>query len=98
MDPQEKRQQLPHAEGIAKASRAAFQASQLVEVSERVNALHAIREELESQKDSILEANRLDMEVLNLGDLILPQFSLGLCRQPIKKFKLVDYQTRLLSA
>jgi glutamate-5-semialdehyde dehydrogenase len=50
-------------EELAKLSRLTFHASQAVDDSERVRALHAIKEELETQKDVILEANKLDMEV-----------------------------------
>jgi len=52
-----------HVSDIAKAARAAFEASQLIDSSERVKALHAIHSELELQKTAVLEANRLDMEV-----------------------------------
>lgn len=48
---------------IAKAAKAAFEASQLVPSTERVNALHEIRKELEAAKAQILEANRRDLEV-----------------------------------
>ena len=42
---------------------AAFEASQLVDSSERVKALHAIKDELESLKEDIRAANKLDLEV-----------------------------------
>ena len=48
---------------IAKAAKAAFEASQLIPSSERVQALHEIRKELEVAKEGILAANRLDLEV-----------------------------------
>lgn len=48
---------------IAKAAKAAFEASQLVPSTERVNALQEIRKELEAAKAQILEANRRDLEV-----------------------------------
>ena len=48
---------------IAQAAKAAFEASQLVPPSERVDALHEIRKELEAAKVEILEANRKDLEV-----------------------------------
>ena len=51
------------AVSIAKAAKAAFQTSQLVPSSERVQALHEIRKELEVAKDTILAANKLDLEV-----------------------------------
>ncbi|RDB23445.1 ATP synthase subunit alpha, mitochondrial [Hypsizygus marmoreus] len=47
---------------IAKAAKAAFESSQLVPSSERINALHAIRAELESKKDVILGANKEDLQ------------------------------------
>lgn len=50
-------------EEIARLAKLAFHASQAIDVSERANALHAIRDELEAQKDAILDANKLDMEV-----------------------------------
>ena len=52
-----------HAADIAKAAKAAFEASQLVPCSERVQALHEIRKELEAAKEQILAANRKDLEV-----------------------------------
>jgi glutamate-5-semialdehyde dehydrogenase len=51
------------AEEIAKAAKAAFEASQLVSSQERSDVLLAVKAELERQKDVILEANRKDMEV-----------------------------------
>ena len=51
------------AEGIAKAAREAFEASQLVDVSQRNVALQAIRQVLESNRDTVLAANKEDMEV-----------------------------------
>ena len=51
------------AEHIARAAKAAFEASQLVPSSERVKALYEIRKELEASKLEVLEANRRDMEV-----------------------------------
>ncbi|KAJ8473457.1 hypothetical protein ONZ51_g7850 [Trametes cubensis] len=50
------------AASIAKAAKAAFEASQLIPSSERVRALHEIRKELEAAKDAILQANRTDLE------------------------------------
>ncbi|KAH9849927.1 gamma-glutamyl phosphate reductase [Lenzites betulinus] len=50
------------AEVIAKAAKAAFEASQLIPSSERVRALQEIRTELEAAKDAILAANRADLE------------------------------------
>ena len=51
------------AEHIARAAKAAFEASQLVPSSERVRALYEIRKELEVLKVEILEANKKDLEV-----------------------------------
>jgi hypothetical protein len=48
---------------IAKAAKAAFQASQLVPSSERIIALEEIVRQLEAAKDDILAANREDVEV-----------------------------------
>lgn len=52
------------AEDIAKAAKAAFEASQLIPPSERVKALYAIRAELETAKEDVLAANRKDLQVL----------------------------------
>lgn len=54
------------AEGIAQAARRAFEASQLVDVSERNVALNAIRQVLEQHKDEVLAANKKDMDVSHL--------------------------------
>ena len=48
---------------IAKASRRAFEASQLVSHQERVDALLSIKAKLTESKDAILQANALDLEV-----------------------------------
>lgn len=50
-------------ETIAKAARAAFEASQFIDSAERTHALHQIRQELEAGKDSILQANGEDITV-----------------------------------
>ena len=50
-------------EVVAKAGRAAFEASQLIDSAERTRALHEIRKELEANKDAILQANGEDMTV-----------------------------------
>ena len=61
---------------IAEAAKSAFEVSQLIPADERVNALHVIREELESLKDEILAANSEDLRVclsdndLNIGPFI----------------------------
>jgi len=51
------------AEVIARSAREAFEASQLIDVSERDVALKAIREILKTSKDEVLSANKQDMEV-----------------------------------
>ena len=51
------------ATAIAKAAKAAFEASQLIASSERVRALHELREELVFAKADVLTANRRDLEV-----------------------------------
>jgi len=51
------------AEKIAIDARRAFEASQLVDVSERNIALDAIRVKLEQSRDAVLEANKKDMDV-----------------------------------
>ena len=48
---------------IAKRAKAAFEASQLIDSSERVKALHLIKNELELLKNEIQDANKADMEV-----------------------------------
>ncbi|PAV19653.1 gamma-glutamyl phosphate reductase [Pyrrhoderma noxium] len=47
---------------IAKRAKAAFEASQLIDSSERVKALHLIKDELGLLKNEIQEANKVDME------------------------------------
>ncbi|KAG5723772.1 hypothetical protein E4T56_gene8906, partial [Termitomyces sp. T112] len=51
-----------NAETIARVAEEAFEASQLTSSSERVNALHAIRSELESRREAILTANKEDLQ------------------------------------
>lgn len=51
------------AEDIARAAKAAFEDSQLIESSQRINALHEIRKALESNKEEILAANKEDLKV-----------------------------------
>jgi len=53
------------AEGIARAAKLAFEASQLVPSSERTAVLEAIRQKLAENKEIIFEANRIDLEVCN---------------------------------
>ncbi|KAG6833231.1 hypothetical protein H0H87_009852 [Tephrocybe sp. NHM501043] len=52
-----------NAETIAQVAKQAFETSQLLAPSERINALHSIRSELESRRDAILAANREDLKV-----------------------------------
>lgn len=51
------------AEEIARASKAAFESSQLVDHADRVEALHRIKDALLQEKDAILTANKRDLEV-----------------------------------
>lgn len=51
------------AQAIAKASKAAFEASQLVSSEDRIKALYEIRDQLDAAKDQILEANKKDLAV-----------------------------------
>jgi glutamate-5-semialdehyde dehydrogenase len=51
------------ASDIAKAAKQAFEASQLIPSSERINALNGIKRELDVSKQDILAANRDDLEV-----------------------------------
>jgi hypothetical protein len=52
-----------NSEEVAKAAKVAFEASQLLEATERIKALHSIREELEARKTEIFEANKQDLQV-----------------------------------
>ena len=51
------------ASDIAKAAKNAFEVSQLIPSSERINALNAIKKELRANKEIILAANHEDLEV-----------------------------------
>ena len=51
---------------IAKAAKAAFEASQLIDSSERVQALQLIKTELEGLRDEIYAANKEDLVVSSL--------------------------------
>ena len=51
------------SEQVASAAKVAFEASQLLDATERTIALHSIREELEACKTHIFEANRQDLQV-----------------------------------
>ena len=50
-------------EEIAKSAKAAFEASQLLDASERRKALQLMKEELSQLKDAIKRANEADMLV-----------------------------------
>ncbi|KAI0929741.1 hypothetical protein AcW1_006989 [Taiwanofungus camphoratus] len=72
------------AESIAEAAKKAFQASQLIPTTERINALHELRKELVTAKDEILSANRKDLEVAQaevhagrMSDSLLKRLDLG---------------------
>jgi glutamate-5-semialdehyde dehydrogenase len=52
-----------NAEDIAKAAKISFESAQLVPSSERINALHTIKAELDSRKEEILAANKEDLRV-----------------------------------
>ena len=58
---------------IAKAAKAAFEASQLIDTSERVKALHLIKSELEAVKEDIQRANKEDLEVRTHSSCIYPR-------------------------
>ena len=53
-------------EQIARAAKAAFEESQLVDASERVLALQIIKQELEALRPEIEAANKADLEVLHI--------------------------------
>ena len=55
------------AESIAKEAKAAFEASQLIDASERGKALSFIKDELELRKDDIRRANEIDMSRSAIG-------------------------------
>jgi gamma-glutamyl phosphate reductase len=59
------------AESIARDAKAAFEASQLVDSSERVRALYEIERTLASNKDVILSANKEDLAVRHLLDILI---------------------------
>jgi acyl-CoA reductase-like NAD-dependent aldehyde dehydrogenase len=56
-------------EAIAQAAKTAFEASQLLPSSVRETALRIIADQLEKNKDAILQANREDMKVLHVIEL-----------------------------
>ena len=58
--------QTSSATEIAKAAKAAFEASQLIDSSERVQALQLIKTELEDLREEIYAANKEDLVVSSL--------------------------------
>lgn len=66
---------LVSAETIAKASKSAFIASQLVTGNERVKALETVHAALAAGKDHILAANREDVKVCSSGRPLTPRYS-----------------------
>lgn len=61
------------SEEIAKAAKAAFEASQLIPSSERIAALESIRKQLDLQKTEILAANAEDLKVCMHGYIFHPR-------------------------
>lgn len=55
------------AEAVAKAAKTAYDASQLLDASERTKALVALKLALTEAKDEILAANALDLQVSRPG-------------------------------
>jgi gamma-glutamyl phosphate reductase len=53
----------PSAEVIAQSARSAFETSQLLDASERDDALFKIRDLLLARRDDILAANQKDLDV-----------------------------------
>ena len=67
-------------EEIARKAKAAFEASQLVDSSERIKALNLIKEHLVELKDEIQKANKADLEVRSaqyLNDFSVMLFPTG---------------------
>lgn len=57
------------AVAIARAAKSAFDKSQLISASERIDALSEIKNQLESKKDAVLAANAKDLRVSSITDL-----------------------------
>lgn len=69
------------AEYVARRAKEAFDASQLLHPSERHNALLALKDALTTNKDAILKANAMDIEVSYLGcRIVLHSTDPLLCR------------------
>lgn len=60
---------------IARAAKAAFESSQLIASSERITALNVIKDELTANKEEILAANRQDLEVCSVHNIISQFFT-----------------------
>lgn len=72
------------AQDIARGAKAAFEQSQLVPAAERINALQAIKRELDALKDEILAANAEDLKAAQaevdagkMDDAMLKRLDLG---------------------
>ncbi|KAJ8518316.1 hypothetical protein ONZ45_g4604 [Pleurotus djamor] len=72
------------AEEVARAAKAAFEASQLVPPSERISALHEIKNQLDTMKDAVLAANKQDLQAAEeevkagrMSDSLLKRLDLG---------------------
>ncbi|KAJ8495815.1 hypothetical protein ONZ45_g12687 [Pleurotus djamor] len=72
------------AEEVARAAKAAFEASQLVSPSERISALHEIKNQLDTMKDAVLAANKQDLQAAEeeveagrMSDSLLKRLDLG---------------------
>ncbi|KAF8889323.1 gamma-glutamyl phosphate reductase [Infundibulicybe gibba] len=59
------------ASDIAKTAKIAFEQAQLIPSTERIAALHAIKAELSSQKEQILDANKKDIQAAQIERLDL---------------------------
>lgn len=80
-------------ESIALAARRAFEASQLVDPSERNVALSAIRRVLEERKEDVLAANKRDMDVCCSSSFWRVTMSVCVGRRCIRCF--VAHRSRL---
>jgi gamma-glutamyl phosphate reductase len=69
------------SEVIARTAKEAFVTSQLIQSSERINALKAIKQELARAKQAILAANAEDLKV-GLFRTLLLHWTHKFCRPP----------------
>lgn len=53
-----------NAQEIARTAKVSFEGAQLIPSSERIDALHAIKAELDLRKGEILTANKEDLQVV----------------------------------